>query len=245
MEYPEEKHPMYLVDESRIEAQQDRTIGETPELQDHVGIINAALDCISTLLRVYDHSDEDELAALRLAVRCFNSGAASLRLLRGGYYQPSFTMVRDLVETTFLLDLFWRDKTALKEWRTLPTKERERRYRPIEVRKRLDKMDGYKEAKRAAAYKMLSTYAAHPSPEGFRIISPNGMTQIGPFPDAGLLTAGLQELSKHLANSAVEISFHVESDDSAVRSAKQTYFDTLDRWCDIYMPRKVTADDTE
>ena len=71
------------------------------------------------------------------------------------------------------------------------------------------------------------------------------MTQIGPFPDAGLLTAGLQELSKHLANSAVEISFHVESDDSAVRSAKQTYFDTLDRWCDIYMPRKVTADDTE
>ncbi len=71
------------------------------------------------------------------------------------------------------------------------------------------------------------------------------MTQIGPFPDVGLLTAGLQELSKHLANSVVEISFHVERDDSAVRSAKRTYFAALDRWCDIYMPRKVTADDTE
>ena len=56
---------MYLVDESQIEVQQDKTIGETPELQDHVAIINAALDCISTLLRVYAHSDDDELTALR------------------------------------------------------------------------------------------------------------------------------------------------------------------------------------
>ena len=152
-------------------------------------------------------------------------------------------MVRDLMETTFLLDLFQRDKTALKEWHSLPAKERKRRFSPFEVRKRLDEMDGYKEAKRATAYKMLSTYAAHASPEGFRIISPNNMTQVGPFPDADRLTAGLQELSKNLANSAVEISFHVKSDDSAVRSAKLKYFGALDRWCEIYMPRKVTADD--
>ena len=83
MEEPKEKHPRYLVDESRIEAQQDKTIGETPELQDHVGIINAALDCISTLLQVYEHSDEDELAALRLAVRCFNRHSPYAIQIRG------------------------------------------------------------------------------------------------------------------------------------------------------------------
>ena len=236
---------MYLVDESRIEIQQDKTIGETPELRDHVGIINAALDYISTILRIYDHSDEDELAALRLAVRCFNSGAASLRLLRGGYYQPSFALVRDLMETTFLLDLFKRDKAALTEWRTLPAKERERRFGPFAVRSRLDVMDGYKEAKRAAAYKLLSTYASHPSPEGFRIISPDGMTKVGPFPDAGLLTAGLQELSKHLAYAAIVISGHVESDDCTVLSVEQTYFDKLDRWNTKYLLRATTPEDNE
>ena len=245
MESPTEKKPTYLVDESGIEAQQDKTISETPELRDHIGIINAALDCISKLLYASDHSNDDELAALRLAIRCFNSSAASLRLLRCGYYQPSFAMVRDLVETTFLLDLFQRDKAALREWRTLPAKERERRFSPFGVRKRLDDMDGYKEAKRAAAYKMLSTYAAHPSPEGFRIISPNNMTQVGPFPDAGLLTAGLQELSKHLAYSAIVIITLVESKDFAVLSVKQTFFDALERWRDTYMPREETADDRE
>ncbi len=236
---------MYLVDESQIEVQQDKAIGETPELRDHVGIINAALDYILTTLRIYNHSDEDELAALRLAVRCFNSGAASLRLLRGGYYQPSFAMIRDLVETTFLLDLFQRDKATIAEWRTLPAKKREDRFKPFAVRSRLDEMDGYKEARRAAAYKMLSTYAAHPSPEGFQIISPNGMTQVGPFPDAGLLTAGLQELSKHLAYAAIVISGHVESDDCAVLSVKQAYFDKLERWNAKYLLRATTPEDNE
>jgi hypothetical protein len=184
---------------------------------------------------VHSHSNEDELAALRLAVRCFNAGASSLRLLRCGYYQPSLAMVRDLVETTFLIDLFAKDKAALKNWRTLPPKERERQFKPFEVRKRLDERDGYKEAKRAAAYKLLSTYAAHPSPEGFHIISPQNMTQVGPFPDERLLKGCLEEISKNLAYAASVICSMVPNKRTDVIETKQKFFDASERWSKKYM----------
>ncbi len=227
---------VYLVDETRIEATQDESIAGSGELRDHVAVINSALDLISRLPAAHPHRDEDELIIFRLMVRCFNSAASSLRLLRCGYYQPAFSMIRDLIETTFLLDLFKREKAEIAEWRSLPAKDREARFKPVRVRERLDKLDGFKEARRAAAYKLLSTYAAHPTPEGFIIISPDRMTSVGPFPDQKRLTSGLQELAKHLTYAAVLISGHADDSNYAVLAAKAAFFTVIEPWQEKYMP---------
>lgn len=235
----------YLVDETRIEAAQDASIAGNSELLDHVRIINFALDLVSRLPAAHPHRNEDELIVFRLMVRCFNSAASCLRLLRCGYYQPAFSMIRDLVETTFLLDLFKREGTKIAEWRSLPAQEREKRFKPVKVREHLDKLDGFSKAQRAAAYKLLSTYAAHPTPEGFTIISPESSTQVGPFPDEKRLTSGLQELAKHVTYSAVVISGHADNSSGEVLTTKAAFFAAFDLWQPKYMPRMTAAKESK
>jgi hypothetical protein len=57
---------------------------------------------------------EQALITMRLAVRVFNAAGACLKLARGGYFQPAFAMVRDMLEIEFLSDLFRRDPSALQ-----------------------------------------------------------------------------------------------------------------------------------
>lgn len=230
------KDVIYLVDESQVEAAQDATIARGSELRDHVTMINCALDLISRLPIAYPHRNTDELIVFRLMVRCFNSAASCLRLLRCGYYQPAFTMIRDLVETTFLLDLFKREPTRIGEWHSLPARERERHFSPLKVRERLDELSGFIGKRRAAAYKLLSTYAAHPTPEGFSTISPDWKTQVGPFPNEKFLTAGVQELVKHLTYAAVVSYDHADHDNAKVISAKSIFFSAFAQWQPKYMP---------
>jgi len=239
------KPVVYLVDETRIEAAQDTSIAGNIELRDHVAIINSALDLVSRLPAAHPHRSEDELTIFRLMIRCFNSAASCLRLLRSGYYQPAFTMIRDLVETTFLLDLFKRERTKIAEWRSLPAQEREKRFKPVTVRERLDALDGFSKARRAAAYKLLSTYAAHPTPEGFTIISPESSTQVGPFPNEKLLTSGLQELAKHVTYAAVVISGHADNSSDKVLATKAAFFAAFERWQPKYMPGMTAAKESK
>lgn len=88
---------LYLVDETAIEHSHDEFILSSPVLQKHVAMINENLNCLDRALRTYDHRSTDELIVLRLAARCFNSGAAALRLARMGYYNQCLSLVRDLM----------------------------------------------------------------------------------------------------------------------------------------------------
>lgn len=201
---------LYLVDESPIERAHDDIICNDKSLQLDVKFINCALDVISRTPIEREHRGLDELAIFRLMVRCFNSSASSLKALRCGYFQPSFALIRDVMETTFLLDLFLRDRGKVEEWRTLPPKDREKRFKPVEVRKMLDQLDRYTEKRREKAYRLFSSYAAHPTPEGNSIISPEGLTKVGPFPDKRLLKAGLTELAKYIGHAAAIVDGYME-----------------------------------
>lgn len=225
----------YLVDESRIVVAQDATINASALLRDHVGIINEALNLLSEIPRLHQHQNDDELVLLRLVVRCFNSGAASLRLLRGGYYQPAMAMVRDLIEIQFLLDLFKKQPAKVTEWRSLPNKERERAFSPVKLRIALDDLDGYVDRKREAAYKLFSGQAAHAAPNGFTLISPSQQTQIGPFPNEALLKACIEELAKHLGYVAVLAAAQPPLQTPNLIGIKLRYLETLDTWAKEYM----------
>jgi hypothetical protein len=220
----------YFVDESRIEAAQDATIAARRDLRDHVAVIEAVLRFIDDLILAHRERNAGELVVLRLALRCFNSTAGAFRLLRGGYYQPAFAATRDLLETLFLLDLFGRDNAALARWQALPERDREREFRPARVRERLDALDGNAEGRRAAAYRRLSAYATHPTPEGFAIISPNWITQRGPFPDERLLAAGIEELALRAANAGECIAANIIGGTADVERVKATFAGSVRAW---------------
>ena len=97
-------------------------------------MINANLNFIDQVLRATPHKSNDELIIQRLAVRCFNSGAASLRLARSGYYQPCLAIIRDIIETTMLLQLFAETPAAVGEWSAMTVTEREKKFSPYQVR---------------------------------------------------------------------------------------------------------------
>lgn len=227
--------PRYLVDETAIVAQHDTWIAADREMSDHVALINGLLDFIDRAVRVEPHTSTEHLMQLRLSIRCFNSIAASLRLIRCGYWHPAFSEIRELIETLFLLDLLATDAEAAAQWHTLPDADRKRVFSPLKVRTKLDDRDGFKERKRQKAYDDLSRYASHPTPEGFTLISPENTTQIGPFPDERLLRAALQELVKRAANVSVLIGSIIKTDDRPFLLFKSGFYSQLRQWSDRYM----------
>jgi len=227
---------LYTVDETPIVADNDAFVLASSEMQDHVRLINAALELISSIPNRIVHTSDDELSVQRLIVRCFNAGASSLRLARCGYYQPALGLVRDIIETTFLLDLFNRVPKEIKQWRTLPGKEREKRFAPFVVRKKLDDFNPGMKSLRTEIYKRFSTYASHPTPEGAAIISPARMTKIGPFPDKGRLLGVLQELARHLSYTAIVCGMHTPDDDKTAIELRTAYLGPFNDWLSKYMP---------
>lgn len=224
----------YLVDESKVIAANDRFIEAEQALLDHTAAINQSLEFISEIARLHQHQSEEELVALRLAIRCFNSGAAALRLIRCGYYQQGFSTVRDIIETAFLLDLFEYDSDAFKRWISAAPRDREREFKTVKVRERLDERDGFQDKKRAEAYQLFSKYASHPTPEGFAVISPENQTQIGPFPDEERLGAGLVELSRYLSYASIIISKHIPNGAGPILELKTRHLDKIDAWYEKY-----------
>jgi len=193
-------------------------------------LIYKAYDLLPVLIKHVSYRNDAELALLRLSIRLFNSAASALKLARSGYYQPSLSMIRDVIEIQFLVQLFCRDPEELSLWESLPAKDREKRFKPFELRKKLDLFDGFKHQQRARAYKLFCEHAAHPTPNGFEVISPAGVTQVGPFPSKEALTACIQELAKHFPFACFLFSKQVASDDAEVLAAKASFLETYKVW---------------
>lgn len=228
----------YLVDETTIVAAHDHMIASDEDLSRHLDLINSCLDFLSRLPELHREENESELTLLRLSIRCFNSGASALRVLRCGYFQPAMTMVRDLIEVYFLMDLFIKEPKSFIDWRTMSDKDRKNHFKPVRVRERLDQIDGHKERRRQKSYEMFSQHAAHVNPNGHHLISPGNMTQIGPFPDYGLLRAGLEELATHLGFASVTVCNLVKTEQEDALKVKAAFLSELANWKDFYFAKK-------
>ena len=140
------------IDETPTEQENNRIVQADPKLLGRLELIHSAYDLLPVLIRHVSCKDECELAFLRLAVRLFNSAASALKLARSGYYQPSLSLIRDVIEIQFLIDLFRRNPNELSLWVRLPAKDKEKQFKPYQVRKKLDEADGFKEQQRGRAY---------------------------------------------------------------------------------------------
>src|SRR5260370_33391528 len=83
-------------------------IPQAPRLQLHLAVTEAAMG-LADMLRQFNTSDENLKVAVMLGMRTFNAFAASIKLALSGYHQNSALILRDVMETVFLLDLFAGD----------------------------------------------------------------------------------------------------------------------------------------
>jgi len=171
-------------------------IGADQALLLHLHAVEGAMDMLDVLRQV-PTEDEDLKVILVLGMRVFNAFASSLKLILSGYYQHGAMIMRDILETVFLLDLFRTDRPAITRWRLADKKMRKKDFKPVVVREALDKRDGFTTKKRALMYELFSELASHPSMESISMLRPKGMdARNGPFVDPTALEATLSEMGR-------------------------------------------------
>lgn len=222
-------------EEDGIRTQSLLHINANAAFVEHLALVHDCLDVVHVLTITHENVDEEELVLQRLGIRLFNSGTCSLSLLLSGYYQNAALIARDLLETGFLVDYFRTERDQIKVWRDASDEVRRKSFLPWQIRDALDKRDGFTEKKRAEAYKLLSSYAAHPTHAGFKLFSPKWMSNIGPFFDEAYLKALIEELTKRLASAADVYVRCFPSVKPTVHVAREHFFSCLNSWSQKYL----------
>ena len=196
------------VQEERLRAEALERVAADAGLALHVRVVENAMD-LADLLRKVPTEDEDMKVIQVLGMRTFNAFGASLKLALSGYTQNSALIMRDVLETVFLLNLFRGDRTLIARWRFADEKARRREFSPAAVRKALDERDGFRGRKREEMYRMFYELAAHPTMKSAYLMRPQkeGDAVIGPFIAPGTLEAVLSEMGR-LAVQVSEVLDH-------------------------------------
>lgn len=224
--------------EEELRATSYAAIASSMDLRDHLRAIHDALDHLVALQREYSAPGDDTHTVQLFAIRLFNIGGSVCKLGLSGYYQQAFQLLRDSLEQVNLLDLFRADRSKIAEWRLADNKRLKRHFGPAAVREALDKLPEYKgqKAGRDRLYAILSEHAAHATYRGFRLVAPGNSPRLGPFFDATLLRALLEDLGRHLAHATLAASMLIDGDmNSAVMRAKTEYVDRLRVYHDKYI----------
>lgn len=173
-------------------------IADDDRLQLHLAITEAAMELADTLRQFDSSNDEDLKVAVVLGMRTFNAFGASIKLSLSGYHQNSALILRDVMETVFLLHLFAGDRTLIQRWRFADEKIQRKEFAPVKVREALDERDGVTSKKRADMYKLFSELAGHPNMKSSWMMRPqkDGDAVIGPFMEATSLEAVISEMGR-------------------------------------------------
>lgn len=165
-------------------------------LQDHLELIEAYMDCVE-MLRKSTLSDDRSVALVGLFLRTFDASSYCVRSAMSGNYTGCAMYARDLLETQFLLSYLLDERGRPEAWLSSDPKSSPQVYKPVVVRKYLDKRDGFVERKREKSYKALSTLGAHPSPGGLELKRDGGKAiHNGPFKQRDTLEQCIQEAAK-------------------------------------------------
>jgi hypothetical protein len=172
-------------------------IADDTRLQLHLAVTEAAMD-LADMLRQFNSSDENLKVAVVLGMRTFNAFAASIKLTLSGYHQNSALILRDVMETVFLLDLFAGEPSLIERWRHADKKARMKDFSPMKVREALDGRDGFTSKKRFEMYELFSELAGHPNMKSSWMMRPqkDGDAVIGPFMEATSLEAVISEMGR-------------------------------------------------
>ena len=211
----------------------------------HARVVENAMD-LAYFLRQVPTEAEDMKVIHVLGMRTFNAFGASFKLALSGYMQNSALVMRDILETVFLLSLFSGDRILITRWRFADDRTRKRDFSPAAVRKALDERDGFEGRKREEIYRMFSELAAHPTMKSAYLMRPqkDGDAVIGPFIAADALEAVLSEMGR-LAVQVGEVLDHFFPEKWAdVLPAREDYARGRLEWFATFCPPKPPAAST-
>jgi hypothetical protein len=182
-------------------------VAEDRKLALNMEVIERAMD-LSNSLRQFPTSDEDLKVIQILGMRMFNAFGASLKLALSGYVQNSALIMRDILETVFLVDLFRADRTFIAKWRFANKETLRNEFSPVAIRKALDAHYGHTTRRREELYKLFSELAAHPTMKSAWMMrpQPDGEAVIGPYIEKTSLEAVLSEMGRLAVQSGQHLS---------------------------------------
>lgn len=188
-----------------------------PDLADHLAITERAMDVLD-MLRQHYQADDDERAISHLGIRVFNGFATAWKLMASGYYQAATLILRDIIETTNLVNAFHVDRSLVEKWRKADRKILKRDFAPAAVRKILDEAAGLGKSRREEIYIKFSTLAGHPTLDGFAMLRPKGMdAHIGPFSDLTALRAVVEEMGMLAPQAGFAFSVYLDTSQDQCR----------------------------
>ncbi|WP_312315627.1 hypothetical protein [Stenotrophomonas sp.] len=201
--------------EEQLFSRTSQLIASYSDLSDHLDISERAMD-VMDMLRQHYHNDDNQRTISQLAMRAFNHMASAWKLTSTGYYQAAGILLRDLVETTYLVNAFLEDDSLISKWRTADRRTLLREFSPFAVRKILEDAAGGERSRREQIYSKFSNLAGHPTPQGFAMLRPNGMdSQIGPFSDVTALRALLEEMGMLAIQAGFTFGVYLDHNSSA------------------------------
>jgi hypothetical protein len=218
-------------------------IAVNERLQLHLAITEAAMD-LADVLRQFDTADEDLKVIQLLGMRTFNAFGATIKLALSGYSQNSALILRDVLETVFLIDYFAGDRTLIERWRFADKKARMNEFKPVEVRKALDARDGFTEKKRFAMYEMFSELAGHPTMKSAFMMRPrrDGDAVIGPFVEATTLEAVVSETGRLAIQVGEQLNLFFPADWSQGLPSRLAFAKLKKRWISTFYSTAAKPD---
>ena len=134
---------------------------KAPQTLDTLGTALSLLDRIASCWWGCDGGDHQQE---RLLGRAASNSRATLLLLRMGYYDEALGIVRQLGELVNLLWLFMHADEALLEWKSANEEERRRRFKPVDVRIRIEDLEAPQPMDQHL-YGRLSGMSTHTEPD--------------------------------------------------------------------------------
>lgn len=217
------------------------------DLLRHVRMIELIMDLLQFYRMDYAEKDENQLIIKLLGARIFNSQGAALKLILGGYYQAAGLQIRDILETSFLLDYFSTDDALIQRWKVVSEQERTKEFGQAKIRKALDERDGFSEKRRMEHYKLLSSIAAHPTFAGFTMLrpTPGADAHMGPFYVPELLAATIQELVKVSVTAWETFKWFFRPETIPQYRAMLRYLENSVQWIEHTYEKKMDHRDIE
>lgn len=238
---PENFHSLYRYEEL-LRSEALELIAANTDLHLHLTVIESAMD-LTDLLRRFPSEDEDIKVLKLLGIRVFNAFGASIKLALCGYSQNSALIMRDILETVFLIDMFSRDHSIIRQWRDPKNAKERDKFRPINVRRFLDDQDGFTDKKRATTYKMFSELAGHPSMHSMHMLRPvpGGDIVSGPFVEFTTLLATLSEMAKLAVQIGEKVSDFIPTKSPSEAFAKADFIRKKNEWVERFYRKKPST----
>lgn len=206
-------------------------------LQFYVAVVEAAMD-LADILRQFDTNDEDFKVIKMLGMRTFNAFGASLKLALSGYSQNSALILRDVLETVFLMDYFAGDRSLIERWRLADKKARMKDFAPVDVRKALDARDRFTKKKRFEMYEIFSELAGHPTMQSAFMMRPqrDGDAVIGPFIEAETLEAVISEMGRLAIQVGEKLDLFFPADWRRALPSRFAFAKLKQEWIETFYP---------